>query len=106
MRHNIIKRLVTHKNELFGFLKYPAIEPTNNWAETGLRNSILFRKITFSNRTAQGKKNVSLIMTIIIIAKFKLRLLKPIKVQTIMTESITPELLKQFGFSVAIQEAP
>jgi hypothetical protein len=69
---NIRKRLITHKNELFAFLKYPAIEPTNNRAETGIRNSVLFRKITFGNRTAQGKKNVSSAMTIIRTAKLRL----------------------------------
>jgi hypothetical protein len=102
---NIRKRLITHKNELFVFLKYPAIETTNNRAETGIRNSVLFRKITFGNRTEQGKKNVSIAMTIIRTAK--LRLLNPIKIlQSIMTGGITPGLLEQFGLPVAMPEAP
>jgi hypothetical protein len=29
------------------FLKYPVIEPTNNRAEQGIRNAVLFRKFTF-----------------------------------------------------------
>jgi len=60
------KRLITHKNEIFTFLKFPhLIEPTNNIAEQRIRHCVLFRKITFGNRTTQGKKNVSLILTLI-----------------------------------------
>lgn len=92
---NIRKRLITFKDELFVFLKYPAIEPTNNRAEQGIRNAVLFRKITFGNRTAQGKKNVSIAITIIRTAL--LRSIDPIKaLQNIMTAGVTPELLKQF----------
>lgn len=92
---NIRKRLITFKDELFVFLKYPAIEPTNNRAEQGIRNAVLFRKITFGNRTAQGKKNVSIAITIIRTAL--LRSIDPIKaLQNIMTVGVTPELLKQF----------
>lgn len=75
----IRKRLVTHKNELFTFLKYPGlVEPTNNRAEQGLRNSVIFRRLTFGTRTEQGKKNVSLIITVIRTAKLKH--LNPIKI--------------------------
>jgi hypothetical protein len=75
----IRKRLVSHKNELFTFLKYPGlVEPTNNRAEQGLRNSVIFRRLTFGTRTEQGKKNVSLIITVIRTAKLKH--LNPIKI--------------------------
>lgn len=75
---NIRKRLITFKDELFVFLKYPQISPTNNAAEQGIRNAVLFRKITFGNTTERGKTNVSVIMTIIRTAK--LRGLNPVKV--------------------------
>jgi len=59
------KRIITHKNELFTFLKFPhIIQPTNNTAEQRIRHCVLFRKITFGNRSLQGKKNVSLILTL------------------------------------------
>ena len=74
---NIRKRLITFKDELFVFLEYPMISPTNNPAEQGIRNAVLFRKITFGNMTERGKRNVSIIMTIIRTAK--LRGLNPIK---------------------------
>ena len=54
------KRLLKHKDEILTFLKYPkVVEPTNNRAERSLRNLVIFRKITFGNRSDQGTKNVS-----------------------------------------------
>jgi hypothetical protein len=102
---NIRKRLIKFKNELFVFLKYPAIEPTNNFAERGVRPGVLFRKISFGNRTKLGQKSVALIMTIIKTAK--LRLLDPVKVlRDIMANGVTPRLMKQFGLPGSMPEAP
>lgn len=39
---------------LFTFLKYPQIQPTNNQAERSLRCLVIFRKICFGTRSAQG----------------------------------------------------
>jgi len=74
--NNIRKRLITFKDELFVFLKYPVISPTNNPAEQGIRNAVLFRKITFGNMTRRGKNNVAVLMPIIRTAK--LRSLNPV----------------------------
>jgi hypothetical protein len=102
---NIRKRLITHKDELFVFLKFPQVSPTNNHAERGPRNAVLFRKITFGSMTEKGKNNVALIMTIIKTAK--LRLLNPVKVlKTIASKGVTPELLKQFGIHSAMAQPP
>jgi len=79
---NIRKRLIKFKNELFVFLKYPAINPTNNWAETGINNSVLFRKITF------GKLN-------------------PVKIlKNLMTNGITSRLLKPFELPENMPQSP
>jgi hypothetical protein len=102
---NIRKRLIKFKNELFVFLKYPAIEPTNNFAERGVRPGVLFRKISFGNRTKLGQKSVALIMTIIKTAK--LRLLDPVKVlRDIMANGVTSGLMKKFGLPDSMPEAP
>jgi hypothetical protein len=100
---NIRKRLITFKNELFVFLKYPeTISPTNNWAEIGIRNAVLFRKITFGNMTKNGKKNVSIAMTII--RTSMLKALDPVKIlQDITANGVTPELLERFGLPVVAQ---
>ncbi len=39
---------------LFTFLKYPEVQPTNNQAERSLRYLVIFRKICFGTRSAQG----------------------------------------------------
>ena len=85
---NIRKRLITFKDELLVFLKYPLVSPTNNFAEQGIRNAVLFRKITFGNMTKRGKRNVSIIMTIIRTAM--LRKLNPLAIiQKILLNDIT-----------------
>jgi hypothetical protein len=55
--------------------------------------------------TEQGRTNVSLIMTIIRTAKLKL--LDPIMVlKTILSEGVTPDLLKQFGIPSGMAQPP
>ena len=101
---NIRKRLIAFKDELFVFLKYPAIPPTNNLAEQGIRNAVLFRKITFGNMTNRGKNNVAVLMTIIRTAK--LRSLNPVKVlKTIMSNDASSKMLEQFT-RAAMPRAP
>lgn len=91
------KRLLKHKDEILTFLKYPKlVEPTNNRAERSLRNLVIFRKITFGNRSKQGTKNVSLISTIIRTAKLKGLDPKQI-LMTLLTKGLTPELSRQFS---------
>ena len=102
----IRKRLVAHKHELFTFLKYPeTIEPTNNRAERALRNSVIFRRLIFGTRSEQGKKNVSVISTIIRTAKLKM--LEPLEViRKLLTSGATPELMEQFGIPSEMPSAP
>ena len=102
---NIRKRLITFKNELFTFLKYPAIEPTNNISERAIRNSVRFRKLIFGNMTASGKLNIALAMTIIRTAVQ--RTLNPIEIlRNIAVKGTTPELLKRFGLPTTMPQAP
>jgi transposase len=54
---NLRARLSDPKREyhrLFVFLDYPDVEPTNNHAERALRKLVIFRKICFGTRSAQG----------------------------------------------------
>ena len=91
------KRLLKHKDEILTFLKYPkVVEPTNNRAERSLRNLVIFRKITFGNRSDHGTKNVSLISTIIRTARLKALDPKQVLI-TLLTKGLTSELSKQFG---------
>lgn len=91
------KRLFKHKDEIFTFLIHPEkIAPTNNISEQSLRNLVLFRKITFGNRSDQGKKNVSFMATILQTAKRKG--LNPIEIlQILLTKGFGPEIIQKFG---------
>lgn len=59
------KRLARYQNEILTFLDYPEIEPTNNQAERQLRRSVIFRKITFGNRSQKGANNHKVIMSLV-----------------------------------------
>lgn len=102
---NIRMRLITFKNELFTFLKYPEISPTNNFAEQAIRNAVLLRKLIFGSMTASGKLNVALAMTII--RTSMQRAFNPIEIlRNIAGKGTTPELFKQFGLPVTMPQAP
>jgi hypothetical protein len=59
------KRIIKYNQELFTFLDFPLVEPTNNRAERQLRPYVIMRKITFGNRSALGASNQAVMMSII-----------------------------------------
>jgi len=69
----ILKRfansLERHKGEILTFLYIKGIDPHNNHAEQQIRPDVIFRKITFSNRSLTGAENHSVLMTILQTAK-------------------------------------
>lgn len=64
-----VKRLARHKNEILTFLYIKDIDPHNNHAEQQIRPDVIFRKVTFGNRSLAGAENHSVIMSIIQTAK-------------------------------------
>jgi hypothetical protein len=70
-------RLKRHKDEILTFLYIKDIDPHNNHAEQQIRPDVIFRKITFGNRSLSGAENHSVIMTILQTAK--LNNMDPIK---------------------------
>jgi hypothetical protein len=85
------KRLLDPKKEyerLFTFLKYPDVQPTNNQAEQSLRNMVIFRKICFGTRSADGSRTHSVLPSLVLTAKRQNQ--HPLKfLQTLFT-SATP----------------
>jgi len=71
------KRLERHKDEILTFLYVKDIDPHNNHAEQQIRPDVIFRKITFGNRSIKGAENHSVLMTILQTAK--LNSMDPIK---------------------------
>lgn len=63
------KRLERHKNEILTFLYEKDIDFHNNHAEQQIRPDVIFRKITFGNRSLAGAENHSVIMSILQTAK-------------------------------------
>jgi transposase len=60
----LIKRLKRHRNELFTFLEYEGVSPYNNHAEQQMRKPVFTRKISQQNRSDQGAKTQSVLMTL------------------------------------------
>jgi len=61
----LAKRIERHKDNLFTFLYYRNIPYHNNHAEQQIRPDVLFRKITFGNRSPKGILNHSIAQSII-----------------------------------------
>jgi hypothetical protein len=87
------KRLERHKDEILTFLYVKDIDYHNNHAEQQIRPDVLFRKITFGNRSLNGAENHSVIMSIIQTAK--LHGIDPIRVlENILLGSLRNPLVK------------
>lgn len=63
------KRLERHKDELLTFLYEKNIDFHNNHAEQQIRPDVIFRKITFGNRSEEGAQYHNVIMSILQTAK-------------------------------------
>ena len=63
------KRLNRHKDELFTFLYEKDIDYHNNHIEQQIRPDVIFRKITFGNRSIKGAENHKVITSILQTAK-------------------------------------
>jgi transposase len=66
-----IKRINKYQDNLLRFVDHAEIEYHNNRAERGLRHSVIFRKITFGNRTEQGAYNFTVMNSSIETARIK-----------------------------------
>ena len=63
------KRLKRHENEILTFLYEKDIDFHNNHAEQQIRPDVIFRKITFGNRSTKGAQAHSVIMSVLQTAK-------------------------------------
>ena len=63
------KRLIKHEGEIFTFLEYLEVEPTNNRAERGLRGNVISRKLSYGNKSESGLRNHEVIMSLTQTAK-------------------------------------
>jgi transposase len=61
----LAKRLVKHGEAIFRFLFDPAISPTNNAAERGIRTAVIDRRITQGSRSRMGREWNARIWTVL-----------------------------------------
>ena len=62
--NRLLKRLKRHQEELFTFLEYPDVSPYNNHAEQQMRKPVLTRKVSQQNRSDDGAKTQSILMSL------------------------------------------
>jgi transposase len=58
------ERLKRYADQWLVFLDHPEVSPTNNLAERALRPLVIFRKISFGNRTGAGARRLGVLMTV------------------------------------------
>jgi len=60
----LAKKLFKRFDDLFTFIFYEGVEPTNNIAERGIRPAVQWRKICFGNRSDNGAALTSRLLTV------------------------------------------
>lgn len=71
----LVKRIRRYRQELFTFVRDPAVPPTNNAAERSLRSLVIARKVSGGTRSAQGSRTRMVLASLA--ATARLRLLDP-----------------------------
>ena len=67
----LVKRLQKHRDSLLNFLDVPGAEFHNNRAERQLRPVVIFRKLSFGNRTAAGAHRFAALASVIETARLR-----------------------------------
>jgi hypothetical protein len=67
----LIKRIIKHQNNLLRFIDHPDVEYHNNRAERAIRPAVIFRKISFGNRTPQGAYNYAILASVLETCRLK-----------------------------------
>jgi transposase len=55
----------THREDLFRFVDNPAINPSNNLAEQGLRHAVVIRKVSGGSRSVDGAETTAKLLSVI-----------------------------------------
>jgi transposase len=59
------KEILKLEQCLWVFVDVPGVEPTNNYGERTLRQAVIYRKISFGTRSAQGSRFIERILTVV-----------------------------------------
>ena len=66
---NTCSNLLKDFANMWTFLRYEGVEPTNNLAERDVRHGVLWRKISFGNQSESGKIFVQRMLTVVMTMK-------------------------------------
>ena len=91
---SVVKYINFNLGNWFTCIKIESIEPTNNFAEQALRESVLVRKIIGAFRSETGKENYETLASVIASWQLKkLDLKNELRQMLIKNLCLTPELL-------------
>jgi len=60
----LVNRIIRYRDNLLNFIDRQDAESHNNLAERRIRPLVIFRKISFGNRSAEGAKRLAILMTV------------------------------------------
>lgn len=61
----LIKRVIKYQGSLINFIHHPDANFHNNRAEQMIRPAVIFRKISFGNRTAEGARDYAILSSVL-----------------------------------------
>jgi hypothetical protein len=60
-----VKRIIRYQKHLLRFVDHPQVEYHNNWVEQILRWVVIFRKLSFGNRSPTGARDFSIMASVL-----------------------------------------
>ena len=97
---NLALALFEHHDKFFTFLEYEGVEPTNNSVERAQRPAVQWRKTSFGNRSAEGERAVSRLLTVAQTCRMQKR-----HVLDYLTQAIDRHRRKQPAPSLLLKQA-
>lgn len=93
---NLITRIDRYQDHLLQFVNHEDAEFHNNRAERALRPAVIFRKISFGNRTEQGAENFAILNSVLETGRLKNKNINQFIHSVISAPSIRPNTIKKF----------
>jgi len=67
----LINRIINYRDNLLNFIDHQDAESHNNLAERRIRPLVIFRKISFGNRSEEGARRLAILMTVMETCKLR-----------------------------------
>ncbi len=93
---NLIARINRYQDHLLQFVNHEDAEFHNNRAERALRPAVIFRKVSFGNRTEQGAENFAVLNSVLETGRLKNKNINQFIHSVISDPSVSPNTIKKF----------